>query len=98
MQKRNMSPSQLRVGDRIRIIGIPGEGVPNYYLHRDTKRVFKMLIARGRSVRISEIDEYGLPWYTCRFRTRSGRWEWHYLAVCDLDNNWVKVKPRHKEV
>src|SRR5262249_11493146 len=53
MRKRNMKPSDVRVGDRIRIIGIPGDGVPGYYLHRDTKRVFKKLIGRGRSVRIA---------------------------------------------
>jgi hypothetical protein len=55
------------------------------------------LIARRRSVRIARIDEYGSPWYTCRFRTRGGKWEWHDLAVCKLDNNWVIVKPRRKK-
>jgi hypothetical protein len=97
MRKKYARPADLKVGDRIRIVGMPGEGVPNYYLHRDTKQVFKKLIARRRSVRIAEIDEYGSPWYTCRFRTRSGRWELHYLAVLELDNNWVRVKPRHKK-
>jgi hypothetical protein len=94
---RNMKPSDLSVGDRIRINGLPGEGVPDYYLHRDTKRVFKRLIARGRSVRISRIDEYGTPWYTCCFRRKDGRWGWNFLAVCDLDNNWVLVKPRRSK-
>jgi len=65
-----MRPSDLKVGDRIRIIGMPGDGVPGYYLHSDTKRVFKMLIARGRSVRITRIDEYGSPWYAYVFRRR----------------------------
>ena len=92
-----MSPSDLRVGDRIRIVVLPGVGVPGYYLHRDTRAVFKKLIARARSVRIARIDEDGLPWYACRFRMKSGRWEWHYLAVCDSDNNWVPVKPRRKK-
>jgi len=91
----NIKPSDLRVGDWIRIIGMPGQGVPNYYLHRDTKRVFEKLIARGRAVRIARV-EYGLPWYDCRFEMNNGRREWHSLAVCDLDNNWMKVKPRHK--
>jgi hypothetical protein len=48
-------------------------------------------------VRIARIDEYGSPWYACRFRTTSGQWEWHDLAVCDLDNNWVMVESRHKK-
>jgi hypothetical protein len=97
MRKQNTRPSDLKVGDWIWIVGIPGEGVPGYHLHRDTERVFMKLIARGRPVRIARIDEYGSPWYRCRFRTRDGRWEWHDLAVCDLDNNWVRVRPRHKK-
>jgi len=96
--RKKTSPSDLKVGDRIRIIKLPGEGVPGYYLHPDTKRVFKKLVARGRSVRIARIDEYGSPWYNCRFRIKSGRWEYHDLAVCNLDNNWVRVTPRHKKL
>jgi len=85
-----MKPKDLTVGDRIRIIGIPETD----YLHQDTMRVFKKLIARKRSVRIDRIDEYGSPWYTCRFRKKSGQWEWHTLAICDGENNWVKVRKR----
>lgn len=96
MRKKNASPNDLGVGDRIRIIGIPGAGVPGYYLHPDTKRVFKKLVARRRSVRIARIDEYGSPWYVCRFRKKNGQWEWHSLAVCGLDNNWVRVKSRQR--
>lgn len=77
---------------------MPGEGVSNYYLHSDTKYVFKKLIVRRRAVRIARIDEYGSPWYTCRFRMKNGRWEYHYLAICDFDNNWVRVKPRYKNL
>jgi hypothetical protein len=90
-----MDPSDLKVGDRIRIIGIPGEGRPNYYLHPDTKRVFKKLIARAKSVRIDRIDAQG-PWYTCRFRMKNGHSETHFVAVALDDTNWVKVKRRHK--
>jgi hypothetical protein len=91
-----MTPGELKVGDRIRIIAIPGEGVPGYYMHRDTRRVFKKLIARGRSVRIARI-EWDMPWYICRFRMKNGKWEGHFLAVCVGDNNWLRVKPRRKK-
>jgi hypothetical protein len=91
---KTMKPSDLRVGDRIRIVGIPGEGVPGYYLLPETKRVFKKLVKRGRSVRIAWIDEYGSPWYRCRFRMKDGRWDWHHLAVFEGDNNWVPVRRR----
>jgi hypothetical protein len=89
-----MKANDLKVGDRIRITGIPGEGVPGYVLLPETKRVYKKLIARGRPVRIYEIDEYGAPWYSCRFRRKNGQWEFHILAVFDGDRNWVKVNSR----
>jgi len=91
------SPNDLRVGDRIRIIGLPGASVPGYYLHPGTRRVFKKLIARKSSVRVARIDEYGSPWYTCRFRMNDGGWESHDLAVCEGDDNWVKVPSRRKK-
>jgi hypothetical protein len=97
MRDKTARPGDLKVGDRIRIIGMPGVGVPDYYLHRDTRRTFRMLVARRRPVRIAWIDEFGSPWYTCRFRTKGGACERHDLAVCDLDNNWVLVKPHRKK-
>jgi hypothetical protein len=89
-----MKMKRLKVGDRIRIIGVPGEGIPNYVIHRETVRVYKKLIARKRSVRIREIDEYGVPWFTCKFKKRNGAWEWHSMAVMDSDKNWIPVRPR----
>jgi hypothetical protein len=68
-----MKGSQLRVGDRVMITGVPGEGVANYYIHRDTVRVFKKLIARKCPVRIRRIDEYGTPWYLCSSRNETER-------------------------
>jgi len=70
--------------------------VPGYYLHPWTKGVFKRLIARKRSVRISWIDDYGAPWYVCRFRMKNGKWDEHQLGVFDSDNNWTMVKSRKK--
>ncbi len=89
-----MKVSELSVGDRIRITGIPGDGVPGYRILAETVRVYNRLIARGRPVRIFEIDEYGSPWFACRFRTKTGKWEHHILAVNANDNNWIAVKSR----
>jgi hypothetical protein len=88
-----MKASKLKVGDRIRITGIPGEGVAGYHILPETVRVYKKLIARKRAVRICTIDEYGSPWFACRFR-KAGKWEQHFLAVYDTDNNWIAVKSR----
>src|SRR6516164_5054356 len=91
-----MKASDLRVDDRIRIIGIPGAGDLNYYLHRDTKRAYKELIARGRSLGIVKIDEYGDPWFAFRFRMKNGKWEYHWLSILASDDNWAPVIPRGK--
>jgi len=89
-----MNATELNVGDRVRIVSIPGEGIPGYILMPETRRVFKRLIARRRPVRIARIDEYGSPWYDCRFRNRKGRVEYHSLSIMENETNWVPVKSR----
>jgi hypothetical protein len=85
---------KLRVGDRVRIVGIPGEGVAGYYLHRDTRRAYKILIARRRPVRIYTVDHEGLPWFRFRVKLRNGTWEHHFMCIAPADDNWVKVRQR----
>jgi hypothetical protein len=89
-----MSKRKLRVGDRIRIVGIPGEGDPDYCILPETVRVYKKLIERRRPVRIYRLDEYGQPWFTCKFKRRNGTWEWHSLAVFREDDNWIRIEKR----
>ena len=85
-----MKASQLKVGDRVRILGVPGEGRTGYYIHRDTVRVYRKILERKRPVRICCVDEFG-PWYHCRLRGRDGRLELHWLLVTDDDRNWIKM-------
>ena len=89
-----MKANQLKIGDRIKIIDVPGRGVPNYSIHRDTVRVYKTIIARRRAVVIDKIDKFGAPWYTIKLKRKNGKWERHFLAVYDDDNNWIPVKSR----
>jgi hypothetical protein len=94
-ENTDMRAKDLKTGDRIQITGMAGEGVPGYFILPETVRVFKKLAAaRKRSVRICEIDEYGNPWYRCRFKKRNGKWEEHSLAVFDSDGNWRLVQRR----
>ena len=82
MAKRKELWQTLKISDRIRLVEIPSEFFrPGYYIHRDTLRVYKKLLARGRPLRIYNIDEWGLPWVAFRFRRKNGRWEYHWLAV-----------------
>ncbi len=88
-----MKGTSLRVGDRIRIIGVPGTGIAGYYIHPDTTRAYRKLIARGRSLRICEIDQDGRPWFAFRFKLSNGTWEYHRMQILPDDDNWVRVKP-----
>ena len=84
---------ELRVGDRIRIVRMPSAAaLEGYVLPRDTRRLYRLLIARNRPLLVYEIDERQLPWIKCQFRTKNGRWEYHFLAV--NDDSWVRVKNR----
>ena len=84
---------RLRVGDRVRIVRMPNDfSRPDYYVHATTRRVYRLLIARGRPLRVFKVDESGLPWVQCRFRRRNGSWEHHSLAI--NDDSWVRVATR----
>ena len=85
---------KLRVGDRIRIVRMPSvAALDGYVFPRMTRRLYRLLIARKRPLRVYKIDEpWRLPWIKCKFRTKKGRWEYHCLAV--NDDSWVRVKSR----
>ncbi len=97
----NKDWKNLKVGDKIRIISVPGyddkgKRIKDYVIQRETITAYKKLIARKRPVIISEIDKDGIPWYYFKLKER-GRWNWHSMAVFEEDTNWVKVKPRIKK-
>jgi hypothetical protein len=84
---------ELRVGDRIRFVGMPPEwDAPGFYVPECTRRLVRRLIARRRPLRVYEVGEWGSPWVRCQFRLRSGRWEYHWLAI--REGGWVRVKRR----
>jgi hypothetical protein len=86
---------ELRVGDRVRLTEIPAEFFQDgYFLHRDTMRAYKKLLARRRSLRVYKIDEWGLPWVQFRFRRKSGEWEYHSLAI--NHSGLARVRPRRR--
>lgn len=86
----------LRVGDRIRLVAEPAEWQqPGYHLPRCTRRLWRLLIARRRPLRVYEVDEWGAPWVHCRFRLPNGSWGHHFLAV--VEGGWVRVRPRPRK-
>jgi hypothetical protein len=73
---------KLRLGDRVRLTEIPTEFFqPGYYIHRETMQAYKKLLSRRRSLRVCEIDEWGLPRVQFRFRRKNGGWEFHRLLI-----------------
>ena len=84
---------RLRIGDRIRLVHMPTDfSRPGYSVHRDTRRVYQRIIDRQRSVRICQLDEFGMPWIHCRFRRKDGRIEYHWLLI--NHDGWVRVRKR----
>jgi hypothetical protein len=83
----------LRVGERIRIVRVPIEfDQPGYFVARDTRRLFELLVQRARSHRIAWIDGWGLPYIDLRFRRFRGRRMYEYLGI--WEDCWVRVRPR----
>jgi len=83
----NQDLSSLRVGDRIRILAIPGQDVAGYYLHEDTRALYEILVAERTVLQIYEIDEQGSPWVRCPGRTSPCD---EYLAINEYDI-WERV-------
>jgi len=84
-------PRTLHVGDRIRIVACPKADVAQMAVAmrrgnpdaQFTVRILQRLADRRQVVCIDQIDEYGKPWFSYRFRNKRGRQEEHSLAVMD---------------
>jgi len=84
----------LRVGDTIRLIEIPPEFLRvGYGIHKDTMRVYRLLLARGRPLRVAYLDELGMPWVRLREK-RYGQWYHHGLLF--NHGGIVRVRKRTK--
>ena len=73
---------RLKIGDRVRLVDMPTEfSRPDCFVHRHTLRAYRRVIARGRPQRIFQIDAWGTPWISFRFKMKNGRWQHHWLVV-----------------
>ena len=82
----------LKVGDRVRLVEIPTHYRVGYNIHKDTMWVYRQLLARGRSMRICKIDDWGLPYIHCRFRRKNGRLRYDWLGLDPT--GWALVERR----
>ena len=74
--------SSLHVGDRIRILAVPGKDVAGYWLHEDTRVLYERLVTERIVLEIYEIDEWGRPWVRCRSGNSACD---EYLAIDEYD-------------
>ena len=91
-------PRELRVGDRVRFVGLPDEwSEPGYQVHDESVALIRTLIERGRSSRVCKITEDGYPWIEVRVRCQDGALEHHSWGIYD-STGWVRVVPRARRV
>lgn len=84
---------RLKVGDYVRLVHMPTEfSRPGYLIYPNTLRAYKRVIKRGRPQRIFQIDAWGVPWISFRFKMKKGKWEYHELAI--NHDGLVPVRPR----
>ena len=91
-------PTSLKIGDRIRIIGVPTadlkqrkrEFETNIEMAGWTAGSIERIIEQTPIVRISRIDEYGCVWYDANVIGGDEREEEHSLIVYD-DDTWEYV-------
>ena len=95
MEKPHPPLQNLKVGDRVRLVHFPKEWVGRGLLPRDTRQLYKYLLARRSPVRVWQIDETGMPWIRCQLRAKDGVMEYHLLLI-GTDSGWVKLKKRKK--
>jgi hypothetical protein len=85
----------LRVGDRVRIVRLPGQTIPGYYLHEETRQLYEHLIAEGTVLTVYEIDGDGLPWIEYPFKDEEGETGYHFLAI--NEDSWELVAKNNEQ-
>jgi len=87
--------SQLRPGDRIRLLAVPkADLLQREQEIRDaapyagwTADTIERILAQDPVVVIARVDEYGQPWFDYDLETESGAIEEHTIAIMD-DESW----------
>jgi hypothetical protein len=90
LQRRDVAGERLRVGDVVRVIGVPDLSGISAELRPYTLGVFQHLV--GTYKRIEEFDEYGQAWL--RFKIRKGPYA-NYHSV-GIEPYLLKVRRANK--
>jgi len=85
----------LKIGDFVKLVVLPPEfHQPGFYIHKDTLRVYKLILGRNKPLRIKEIKD-GIPWTEIREK-RAGRTYYHCLALNHDGLKLVEKRTRKK--
>ncbi len=87
----SLNPRELRPGDAIRILDIPGRDVPGYLLFDETRALYERLIQKRTALRIHHINDLGYPYICYQLRDESGGWVYHDLMI-GPDDIWERAE------
>jgi len=99
MGERMPDRTKLRVGDVIRILRVPEKDLEQREKELRENTVdepgmtadaIEALIEQAPVVTITEIDEYGSPWFDCWIMDAQGRKNQHSIAIVE-DESWEIV-------
>ncbi len=95
-----MNLQEVQIGDKIKFFAIPEDGSKGYHLHKETRGLYKALIARRRPAKVVAMrDDFGgpAPEIYCRIKDKKGRTQHHWLVLTEIDAVCCrKVVPRKK--
>ena len=82
----------LKKGMKIKFISIPTHDLKQFEKTHDnfTTSIFQKIIDEAKILTITEIDEYGYPWFEYNFINEDGEKEYHSIAIMD-DDGWILV-------
>jgi hypothetical protein len=90
-----LNPNTLKVGDRIRFTSLPDEwSKPGHGIHPDSISFMKRMLKRATPVRVTMIDEIGIPWIDAVTIER-GKRHYHSWAITEK-TGWRKIVPRKR--
>jgi hypothetical protein len=87
LKRRDVAGERLRVGDLVRIIGVPDLSGMSPDCRAESLPVFKHLV--GTYKRVAEFDEFGLAWL--RFKIRKGPHAGYHSV--GIEPYLLKVRP-----
>lgn len=79
LQNKDANGERVKVGDRVRIVGVPDLAGMHPKSRVESLPVFQYLV--GKYKRVEEFDEFGFAWL--RFKIRKGPYAGHHSVAME---------------